>query len=509
MTDLQEVLLVQLVRKYGTEDYGTIASALQQHPLLTSDDTVKSDWTKDSCRSRFGLIQTREFPNMKVDSSSTADSAIDKIWTLIYHRYLQYLKTSIKADEEQYKALRIASPAPDAEESATSLEVPSSTQETINDERSSRSDNTSRSLRAIPPQKSSLEVRTKERKHQNLSIETPSDQSNNTVAVDEQDSAVNEGNSTQNVAMERGVTSGSREETSQIPSENVEEVTSVAVEKELQARNQAIEQDQRPIVESKGSSRNDEALIADDDLSSANDDNDPPLHDTEKFSEDGKDEEMSGADADTPGALDTTVDEIAVAFSVNEQSHAPDSQSTPPSMTLRKSRTRSSTMNTVMSTDVTTKDDVEADNVLKRGSGRNNKRNAARESETTRSSRVGSPMDDSESAATQKRFQSTILPVLANIASHRYASIFANPVSNREAPNYSKVVRSPTDLKTIRAQVKNGEIGTAASFHRSVLMMLSNAIMYNPENSEVAAMAQDLFVHVEVSFSYLRRLAWS
>lgn len=162
----------------------------------------------------------------------------------------------------------------------------------------------------------------------------------------------------------------------------------------------------------------------------------------------------------------------------------------------RSTRTRSNTINTILSTDSNTYDDVAADQLLKKKIPRLPRRNTNRE--TDKSPAPSIELDDTETAATLKRFQSAIGSVVSNIASHRYASVFSTPVSDKDAPNYSNIVRSPTDLKSIKAQIKNGEISSVTSFHRAIVLMLSNAVIYNAENSEVAKMANDVFDHVEV-----------
>ncbi|ORY83282.1 hypothetical protein BCR37DRAFT_379325 [Protomyces lactucae-debilis] len=103
-----------------------------------------------------------------------------------------------------------------------------------------------------------------------------------------------------------------------------------------------------------------------------------------------------------------------------------------------------------------------------------------------------------------KKFQSIILPVLTNLSSHKYASLFAQAVSDKDAPNYSKVVHQPTDLKMLKAQIKAGQITNTNGFHIAVLRMLSNAVMYNQEGSEVSKMAKELCEHCESVIAMFR-----
>lgn len=207
----------------------------------------------------------------------------------------------------------------------------------------------------------------------------------------------------------------------------------------------------------------------------------------------------------TPGdetMKEDQIDEIAVEFDT-ETSESALKLDTPGTQKLghsvsesRKTRTRSSTLNTVTSTDTAINDELAADQLLKKRGSRATRNSTARDE--GKSPSLPSGNDDFDAAAALKRFQSTIMPVLNNIASHRYASVFSNPVSDKEAPNYSSVVKCPMDIKKIRAQIKSGELANLQAFQRAVVLMLSNAVMYNPEEGEVTKMATELFDHAEV-----------
>lgn len=171
----------------------------------------------------------------------------------------------------------------------------------------------------------------------------------------------------------------------------------------------------------------------------------------------------------------------------------------------RRTRTRSNTLNTVMSTDSTLHDEVAVDQLLKKKAPRPSRRNTVRESD--RSPAPSSTGDENDAAITLKRFQSAVTPLVSNITSHRFASVFMHPVSDKDAPNYSDVIKTPIDLKCIKAQIKSGDICSVNLFHRSILLMLSNAVMYNAEDSEIAKMAREVFDHSGVKC--LNVLRWS
>ncbi|KAG6465738.1 hypothetical protein O3G_MSEX015359 [Manduca sexta] len=54
------------------------------------------------------------------------------------------------------------------------------------------------------------------------------------------------------------------------------------------------------------------------------------------------------------------------------------------------------------------------------------------------------------------------------------------------------------DLSTIRRNIDSGVVRTTAEFQRDVLLMLSNALMYNSSEHSVYNMAKEM--HEEVSY---------
>jgi hypothetical protein len=71
-------------------------------------------------------------------------------------------------------------------------------------------------------------------------------------------------------------------------------------------------------------------------------------------------------------------------------------------------------------------------------------------------------------------------------------SLFAEPVTDRLAEGYSKVVREPQDLKTIRANIRNGTISTTDEYERAIYLMFANAMMYNLPGSAAANDAKEV-----------------
>ncbi|XP_077291793.1 bromodomain containing 8 isoform X2 [Arctopsyche grandis] len=80
---------------------------------------------------------------------------------------------------------------------------------------------------------------------------------------------------------------------------------------------------------------------------------------------------------------------------------------------------------------------------------------------------------------------------LNRLCALKYASLFLRPITDEQAPGYSQAIKKPMDLSTIRRNIDLGVIKTTQEFHRDVLLMLTNALMYNRTDHRVYTMAQD------------------
>ncbi|CAB3228721.1 unnamed protein product [Arctia plantaginis] len=89
-------------------------------------------------------------------------------------------------------------------------------------------------------------------------------------------------------------------------------------------------------------------------------------------------------------------------------------------------------------------------------------------------------------------WKKSVMLVYSRLCAHKYASLFLRPISDEEAPGYSMVVKRPMDLTTIRKNIDSGVIRTTAQFQRDVLLMLSNALMYNSSEHSVYTMAKEM-----------------
>lgn len=92
---------------------------------------------------------------------------------------------------------------------------------------------------------------------------------------------------------------------------------------------------------------------------------------------------------------------------------------------------------------------------------------------------------DPNVVAVSKRFAKTAQLMLNEIASHRLASIFAKPLSEREAPGYRQLIHRPQDLKSIKAAVSKGSRAAIAAM---------DEIEDRPENSETPTPTKPGFV---------------
>lgn len=86
--------------------------------------------------------------------------------------------------------------------------------------------------------------------------------------------------------------------------------------------------------------------------------------------------------------------------------------------------------------------------------------------------------------------------VLNNITCHKHATIFMQPVRDEIAPGYSSVVFRPMDLTTIKKNIETGIIKSTKVFQRDVMLMFTNAIMYNSSNHDVHKISVEMYREV-------------
>jgi len=105
---------------------------------------------------------------------------------------------------------------------------------------------------------------------------------------------------------------------------------------------------------------------------------------------------------------------------------------------------------------------------------------------------------DAASIRPKKAFPTLISPLNSSLLSLKSATLFSNPIRELDAPGYANLIKKPMDLKTLWKLVKDGTINDSKVYHREVLRMFANAIMYNAENcmprtfgvTDIAAVAE-------------------
>jgi len=85
---------------------------------------------------------------------------------------------------------------------------------------------------------------------------------------------------------------------------------------------------------------------------------------------------------------------------------------------------------------------------------------------------------------------------LNNITCHKHATIFMQPVRDEIAPGYSSVVFRPMDLTTVKKNIETGVIKSTKVFQRDVMLMFTNAIMYNSSNHDVHKISLEMYREV-------------
>ncbi|XP_013084627.2 bromodomain-containing protein 8-like isoform X2 [Biomphalaria glabrata] len=108
---------------------------------------------------------------------------------------------------------------------------------------------------------------------------------------------------------------------------------------------------------------------------------------------------------------------------------------------------------------------------------------------------------DTEEEKSLKQWKKSIMLVWRAAATHKYANVFLHPVTDDIAPGYRSVVHRPMDLSTIKKNIETGSLRTTVEFQRDMMLMFTNAIMYNASNHNVYKMAKEMYddvmLHIE------------
>lgn len=77
---------------------------------------------------------------------------------------------------------------------------------------------------------------------------------------------------------------------------------------------------------------------------------------------------------------------------------------------------------------------------------------------------------------------------------HKYAGPFQEAVDPYalNIPDYFDIIKEPMDLTTVEKNLKDGQYQNMLQFANDVRKIWHNAMLYNPQGSDIHVMAQDL-----------------
>ena len=104
---------------------------------------------------------------------------------------------------------------------------------------------------------------------------------------------------------------------------------------------------------------------------------------------------------------------------------------------------------------------------------------------------------ETESDRDYKAWKKSIILVWSQISQHKNANLFANAVTEADAPDYRDIVFRPMDLNSIKKNVESGHIKTTEEFERDLMLMFFNATMYNSSDHEVYKLTKDMHEDTE------------
>ena len=91
-----------------------------------------------------------------------------------------------------------------------------------------------------------------------------------------------------------------------------------------------------------------------------------------------------------------------------------------------------------------------------------NQQETTEEPETV-SSRATPVVADSTQVMCTRNFSRISVPVMDSITAHKYASLFAKPITKKDAPGYQDLIFRPQDLKSIKTAINSGSRAVASA----------------------------------------------
>lgn len=99
-----------------------------------------------------------------------------------------------------------------------------------------------------------------------------------------------------------------------------------------------------------------------------------------------------------------------------------------------------------------------------------------------------------------EKFRDVALLTLKKIEKLDRYSVFAEPVSDRDAPGYSEVIKNPIDISTMKLKIEKSSYGDGTKavgrFYADILLMFDNCRLYNDDDGEVTEEAARILAFV-------------
>lgn len=101
---------------------------------------------------------------------------------------------------------------------------------------------------------------------------------------------------------------------------------------------------------------------------------------------------------------------------------------------------------------------------------------------------------------TKNTWQKTANMIWDKIADHRAGNAFLKLNKNRD---YNKIIKKPMSLENVKQRIRSRvilskkAIKSTSEFHRDVMQVLCNAVMYSPEDKDLYTMALDLKLYTD------------
>lgn len=91
-----------------------------------------------------------------------------------------------------------------------------------------------------------------------------------------------------------------------------------------------------------------------------------------------------------------------------------------------------------------------------------------------------------------RSWKKSILLLYSSLSGHKCASIFAKPITDEQAPNYSQLILQPMDLQSLKRNIDSGQIRNIFEFQIYVMRMCYNAIFYNINDDVICERAKEM-----------------